>query len=108
MSSIDLTSCAERAASFLLVGIANMLASIEPYIVVIKATAIPGPSALTSARFPNIAMSPINVPIIPNDGPNSAILSNTVLLALCLSSKFPISVSRIALTSSGSVPSTTN
>ena len=73
-----------------------------------SATAIPGPRALTSCKFPNMAMSPISVPIIPNDGANSVRLSNTALFALCLSSKFPISVSSIALTNSGSVPSTTS
>ena len=53
-------------------------------------------------------ISPISVPIIPQAGPISAHFSQTEITLLCRSSRHIRSVSRIARTSSGSVPSTTS
>ena len=51
-------------------------------------------------------MSPISVPIIPQAGPIPAKFSQKPYTFLCRASRLPNSVSRMARTRSGSVPST--
>ena len=58
-----------------------------------------------SSNLLSIFTSPISVPIIPHAGPISAHFSQKEITFLCRSSRHIKSVSRIARTNSGSVPS---
>ena len=65
-----------------------------------------GPREEGSVICCNIITRPTRVPIIPHAGPIEPKVSQNPILSLCLPSILTSSVSRIPLTSSGSVPST--
>ena len=68
-----------RSSSLSAMGMAIMLASMAPYRVVSKATAMAGPMDLGSLMLASMATNPTRVPIMPMAGPRSPRERNTLM-----------------------------